>query len=632
MGRLDHYAILTTGKISGAAQLAIQAINQEHRTAGLFMVELFTWERITEMLRQYPEIERQFYGGLRPEEVATVNSKLDFIAKQTESITATSETSEIDALIDDARTHITPANAQIAVLLLNRIQRAKGGALSDWHRFRVTTNLGVASLMLGKGTDAARYFLEAKPLRPNDQLAVENEVLAYHLLSQVEKTHEQAVAGLARFPNSTRLRSLWIQSAPVSEKYVELLEATPAHVRKDAEVASALSRRAIAAGLIEPGIQHAKDSAGDKPKWSQAHLLLAQAYFGRIAIAERTIQPLKAEERNACLASSRESADEAIALAEAEGMSFVKAEALALKSQIALFEGHLDEADHFARESFAADPTLVTGRLVMAEISFSAGNADEAIRILEEAYAKGDSAANVNFMLGGALMARGSDKDLDRAFKVFSTAKLTNLARELIDPLTIGAVSPGLACCLSISYSICGGAARRVFAIQLVRGSPDWSSALISLPKSHSTQRIESMAPSIKRYDANLPTMICANRLAPAALFAIGCAGLPAVRTVQSQTYCKQTSSPAATHRLLRSWRGGDERISPSHSPTGSGRITHHSETIPVQKSPSGTRTPFPRSLQDSWWETQSVENQSVRHKTSSCLGGAPGLQPGFTA
>ena len=76
--------------------------------------------------------------------------------------------------------------------------------------------------------------------------------------------------------------------------------------------------------------------------------------------------------------------------------------------------------------------------------------------------------------------------------------------------------SPGLACRLSISYSICGGAARRLFAIQSVRGSPDWSSALISLPKSHSTRRIESVVPSIKRYDANLPTMNCANRLAPA--------------------------------------------------------------------------------------------------------------------
>src|SRR5579862_6406285 len=34
--KLDHYAIMTTGKISGTAQLAIQQINQKHRNAGLF--------------------------------------------------------------------------------------------------------------------------------------------------------------------------------------------------------------------------------------------------------------------------------------------------------------------------------------------------------------------------------------------------------------------------------------------------------------------------------------------------------------------------------------------------------------------------------------------------------------------
>src|ERR1017187_7218308 len=62
----------------------------------------------------------------------------------------------------------------------------------------------------------------------------------------------------------------------------------------------------------------------------------------------------------------------------------------------------------------------------------------------------------------------------------------------------------------------------------------------------------ESVAPSIKRYDANLPTMICANRLAPAVVFSIGCAGLP-----------------AATHRCCDPCAAATSEISPSHSPTG---------------------------------------------------------------
>ncbi len=438
--RLDHYAILTTGKISGAAQLAIQAINQEHRAAGLFTVELFAWGKITELIRQYPDIEEQFYGGLRSEEVATVNYKLDYIAKLTESVTSTSVTTEIDALIDDARTRITSSDAQIAVLLLNRIQQTKGGELSDWHRFRILTNLGAASLMLGKGTEAARYFLEAKPFRPDDELAAANEVLAYHLLLQEEETRERSSAAVDRFPNSTRLRSLWIQSAPPEKTYEELLDATPRHMRKDAEVASALCRRAIAGGLIDRGIEHAKDAVADKPKWSHAHLLLAEAYFARVAMAERTIAPLKAKDKETNLVNSIAAADDAILSAQIEGVSYVKAQALALKSDIALIQGRKDDAARLARESFGADSTELHGRLAMAQASISMGNLDEGIRILEEAYTQAGSVPNVSFMLGQALMGRGTEQDVNRAFEVFSTAKVEHLNRELIDPVTIGAV------------------------------------------------------------------------------------------------------------------------------------------------------------------------------------------------
>jgi transcription elongation GreA/GreB family factor len=438
--KLDHYGILTTGKISGAAQLAIQAINQEHRAAGLFTVELFTWEKITDLIRQYPEIEQQFYGGLRPEEVATVNSKLDYIAKLTESVTSSSATTEIDALIDEARTRITPSDAQIAVLLLNRIQRTKGDELSDWHRFRILTNLGAANLMLGKGTEAARYFLEAKQFRPDDELAVTNEVLAYHLLLQENQTRQRSAAAIERFPNSARLWSLWIQAAPPQRTYTDLLEATPGHLRKDAEAASALCRKALASGLLDRAIEHAKDATADKPKWSQAHLLLAQAYFGRVAIAVRAIAPLKAEDRETNLANSLAAADAAISIAVTEGDSYTKALALALKSDIALIQGREEDAARFARESFGADPTELQGQLAMAQASVSMGNLDEGIRILEEAYARADYAPHVSFMLGQALMARGTELDVSRAIEVLSSAKLENLDRELIDPVIVSAI------------------------------------------------------------------------------------------------------------------------------------------------------------------------------------------------
>ena len=438
--RLDHYAILTTGKISGDAHLTIQAINQEHRAAGLFTVELFTREKISELIRQYPEIEGEFYGGLRSEQVATVNSKLDYLAKLTESATLTPGTTEIDALIDEARTHITPKDAQIAILLLNQIQQRKGDQISVWHRFRILTNLGAASLMLGKGREAARYFLDAKPLRPDDELAITNEVLAYHLLAEENDTRARAAKAIERFPNSARLRSLWIQAAPREKGYVELLDATPIHLRKDAEVASALSRRAMASGLLDRAIQHAKDATTDKPKWSQAHLLLAQVHFGTIAMAVRASAPLKAEDRERNIASSIAAADEAITRAQTEGDANARAQALALKADIAILQGRKEDAAQLARESFGADPTDLQGQLVMAQSSISGGNLNEGIRILEEACVQADYAPHVSYMLGQALMARGADADISRAIGVFNSAKLENLDRELIDPIIVSAM------------------------------------------------------------------------------------------------------------------------------------------------------------------------------------------------
>src|ERR1017187_8316206 len=212
--KLDHYAIMTTGKVSGLAQLAIQVINQEHRASGSFTVELFTWDKISKLLRQYPEIERQFYGGFRSEEVAEFKATLEAIhttVSMTVSSSSVGPTTEIDGLIDEARERIKPGDAQIAVLLLNRIQRLKGDQLTDWHRFRLHTNLGAAHLILGKGNEAARNFLDAAPLRPEDELAMTNEVLAYHLLLQDQTTREKAEKASVRFPNSARVRSLLIQ-------------------------------------------------------------------------------------------------------------------------------------------------------------------------------------------------------------------------------------------------------------------------------------------------------------------------------------------------------------------------------------------------------------------------------------
>lgn len=437
--KLDHYAILTSAKVSTAAQLAVQAINQEHRAAGLFTVEVFHWNRISDLIRQYPEIEQQIFGGMRAEEVAEVRSTLDHIVSLTESVAAQNDTSQIDAMINDARTRINLKEAQVAILLLNRVKETKGGELSDWHRYRILTNLGAAHLMTGKGTEAARFFLEAKPLRPDDELAVANEALAYHLLLQDKDALEKAEAAVAQFPNSTRIRSLWLQAQPLGRPYNELLNLTPPHLCSDAEVAAALSRRAMSEGRFTEGIRHAEDAVTAKPDWGQARLSLAQAHFARLVVSDRSAKPSVAPEREAALSKVLVLANDAIVASETEGTPYIKAASLALQADIAIMQGRKDDAARLARDAFGADPAEMAGRIAMAQAAFTKNDFDEGINILEEAYAKSDSAPNVSYMLGQALLTRGKDGDVDRAFDVFSSAKLVGLSRELIDPHVIGA-------------------------------------------------------------------------------------------------------------------------------------------------------------------------------------------------
>jgi hypothetical protein len=99
--KLDHSVILTSAKVSTAAQLTVQSINQQHRAAGLFTVEVYHWNRLKDLIRQYPEIEQEFFGGLRSEEVAEVKSQLSYLLSVTESIASKSGTTEIDAMIDE---------------------------------------------------------------------------------------------------------------------------------------------------------------------------------------------------------------------------------------------------------------------------------------------------------------------------------------------------------------------------------------------------------------------------------------------------------------------------------------------------------------------------------------------------
>jgi hypothetical protein len=86
---LGKYAILTTGKISTQSQKKVREINQAHKTAGLFEVELLTWDRLCALLQHYREVQEQFYGDIGIERAKRMEVQLLSIKDGVESLTAT---------------------------------------------------------------------------------------------------------------------------------------------------------------------------------------------------------------------------------------------------------------------------------------------------------------------------------------------------------------------------------------------------------------------------------------------------------------------------------------------------------------------------------------------------------------
>jgi hypothetical protein len=61
---LGKYGILTTAKVSTQAQTRILEINRAHREAGVFEVELLTWDKLCELLQLHETVRETFYGSI----------------------------------------------------------------------------------------------------------------------------------------------------------------------------------------------------------------------------------------------------------------------------------------------------------------------------------------------------------------------------------------------------------------------------------------------------------------------------------------------------------------------------------------------------------------------------------------
>jgi tetratricopeptide (TPR) repeat protein len=344
----------------------------------------------------------------------------------------------IDAEIDEAAGYINSNRFQAAESLLKRLRERHGAEFNHWQQYRVKANLGAAIFRLGRGEEAANFFLEAAVLEPDDERASTNEVLAHFLLSDDKKAFDLAAERRMRFPDSGRLLSIWITTAPADVPIEELELAVSERLRRDPEVNAALCHKLLIAGRLEAARSCALQAQESGPDWPQGYILGAHCAIG-FTLLPPAIQQASTLKRSHAIDEGIIAATKARALAEAQSDLHVQAQALAARCELYLFAGDSRAARADAKQAYRLNPADVGNLLALAQTQLAENKIEVGISTLEQALDIQDR-PDVCMMLSRALRVRGAAGDRERSVQLHEKQVLSSLPEMMRPPVAISVI------------------------------------------------------------------------------------------------------------------------------------------------------------------------------------------------
>jgi hypothetical protein len=130
---LEFYSILTSAKATVHAHNKVLEINQKHRARKLFIVELFDWGDIENLLDEYPDIAASLtpvtnahvveFTGVMTEGFSRLETRI-------ESATTTLQRTAFDAEIDEAESYLKNHDSQRSRIFLEKIRQRHWEQLS----------------------------------------------------------------------------------------------------------------------------------------------------------------------------------------------------------------------------------------------------------------------------------------------------------------------------------------------------------------------------------------------------------------------------------------------------------------------------------------------------------------------
>jgi len=412
------YALLTTAKVSTDAQKAIIEINRNHRGSGLFIVELFTWDRIDELLDEYPSIRDEEYRTLSGEAARQVQEELSEINIRLSAIdlvpTGHNSADGLHAEIDEARSLMQRGESQTARFLLQRLRTNKWDRMTDRHKFRVLSNLGAAYFRDREIGKAAQLFLEGAKFQPDDSQAAEIQAFAYQISLSSPHAFEEVTRLRERFPSSSRIAAIWTSSAPGSWTVEEVQTRLPAPLLSTPDVMTALAARSLRQGRFALCVQLAGQSIEQNSDWSAPRSLKAHAFLLQVL---PSLPSSSTSTRTTHLREAERLFTEALTAAIKEYDTTAQAQCLLERAQIYLLLNEPVQADRSIEQAFSLLPDDPRVRGIVADMKMRHGRVDEAIVELRAAAAAGPR-PDITMRLADALRTRGSLADNGEAINL----------------------------------------------------------------------------------------------------------------------------------------------------------------------------------------------------------------------
>jgi tetratricopeptide (TPR) repeat protein len=428
---IDHFAILTTARASTQAQNAIIRINREHKQKHIKMfVELFYWEKIEDLLDEYPDVKDHLVqvtnSSLRAIEESQVQLgemidrlRGDVISK-VDAVVAVTSSNQFDSLIDEAEAYNKSHDPQVARIHLEKLRKHRWEELSDSQKYRVMSALANAAFQLGNDAEAGRTLLEAKAHQPHAERARINEAIGYEFLGKREKAHEVAEGLLDTYPNSGHLVSCWIRTASSGVSFEDLRSRVNAATEGDAQVNVALSLRAIESKRYEDAQGYARKAIQADAEWVGPKSLLGQALANLALGHSRTYASAELKVRaNPYLDEAIAVLTETVTLAESQGTLPGVADCFVYRALAFSLRDDDERAEADYREAIRRLPGNATAHLRFASYLLDRKKNDEAISQLRKSLAISPG-AEAEISLAEALRERGQPGDLDEAISIFT--------------------------------------------------------------------------------------------------------------------------------------------------------------------------------------------------------------------